>query len=145
MVITGWSSCRSGVKNSWKTSSFVVYELFDFDYFAIMQTQWPSNPRSLPKILRPLLLIFKPLVQFLMLLWYLCVKIPAPDVFIVQVSYEAALATFIYLLQLLNMYITFIVSFMFLRKKTERSFWYFASQALRWRLVFFLKVNQNPC
>nr|XP_016453829.1 PREDICTED: UDP-glycosyltransferase TURAN-like isoform X2 [Nicotiana tabacum] len=49
-----------------------------------METQWPSNPRSLPKILRPLLLIFKPLVQFLMLLWYLCVKIPAPDVFIVQ-------------------------------------------------------------
>ncbi|XP_059288310.1 UDP-glycosyltransferase TURAN isoform X2 [Lycium ferocissimum] len=47
-------------------------------------TQWPSNPKSLPKILRPLLLIFKPLVQFVMLLWYLCVKIPAPDVFIVQ-------------------------------------------------------------
>ncbi|KAK4378088.1 hypothetical protein RND71_004384 [Anisodus tanguticus] len=47
-------------------------------------TQWPSNPRSLPKILRPLLLILKPLVQFFMLLWYLCVKIPAPDVFIVQ-------------------------------------------------------------
>lgn len=47
-------------------------------------TQWPSNPRSFPKILHPLLLILKPLVQFFMLLWYLCVKIPKPDVFIVQ-------------------------------------------------------------
>ncbi|XP_049401428.1 UDP-glycosyltransferase TURAN isoform X3 [Solanum stenotomum] len=49
-----------------------------------METQWPSNPRSFPKILHPLLLILKPLVQFFMLLWYLCVKIPKPDVFIVQ-------------------------------------------------------------
>ncbi|XP_055808062.1 UDP-glycosyltransferase TURAN isoform X2 [Solanum dulcamara] len=47
-------------------------------------TQWPSNPRSFPKILHPFLLILKPLVQFFMLLCYLCVKIPAPDVFIVQ-------------------------------------------------------------
>ncbi|XP_052179272.1 UDP-glycosyltransferase TURAN [Diospyros lotus] len=47
-------------------------------------TQWPTIPRSLPKILRPLMLLLKPLIQFLMLLWFLCVKIPAPDVFIVQ-------------------------------------------------------------
>ncbi|PSR84628.1 UDP-glycosyltransferase [Actinidia chinensis var. chinensis] len=47
-------------------------------------TQWPTIPQSLPKILRPLMLLFKPLIQFLMLLWFLCVKIPAPDVFIVQ-------------------------------------------------------------
>ncbi|KAH6837261.1 UDP-Glycosyltransferase superfamily protein [Perilla frutescens var. hirtella] len=46
--------------------------------------QWPTIPRSLPNILRPLFLILKPIVQFLMLLWYLCVKIPAPDAFIVQ-------------------------------------------------------------
>ncbi|KAI3457565.1 hypothetical protein Pfo_014228 [Paulownia fortunei] len=46
--------------------------------------QWPTIPRSLPKILRPLFLILKPIIQFLMLLWYLCVKIPAPDAFIVQ-------------------------------------------------------------
>ncbi|KAA8526681.1 hypothetical protein F0562_008116 [Nyssa sinensis] len=47
-------------------------------------TQWPTMPRSLPKILYPLMLLLKPLIQFLMLLWFLCVKIPAPDVFIVQ-------------------------------------------------------------
>ncbi|KAA8524092.1 hypothetical protein F0562_010477 [Nyssa sinensis] len=47
-------------------------------------TQWPTIPRSLPKILYPLMLLLKPFVQFLMLLWFLCVKIPAPDVFIVQ-------------------------------------------------------------
>ncbi|KAL3639264.1 hypothetical protein CASFOL_017171 [Castilleja foliolosa] len=35
-------------------------------------------------LLRPLFLILKPLFQFLVLLWYLCVKIPDPDVFIVQ-------------------------------------------------------------
>ncbi|GFP98847.1 chitobiosyldiphosphodolichol beta-mannosyltransferase [Phtheirospermum japonicum] len=46
--------------------------------------QWPAFPRSLPKLLRPLFLILKPIFQFLVLLWYLCVKIPAPDVFIVQ-------------------------------------------------------------
>ncbi|KAK6157477.1 hypothetical protein DH2020_011725 [Rehmannia glutinosa] len=46
--------------------------------------QWPTIPRSFPKILRPLLLILKPIFQFLVLLWYLCVKIPAPDAFIVQ-------------------------------------------------------------
>ncbi|CAK9151790.1 unnamed protein product [Ilex paraguariensis] len=46
--------------------------------------QWPTIPQSLPKIFRPLMLMLKPLIQFLMLLWYLCVAIPAPDVFIVQ-------------------------------------------------------------
>ncbi|PIN01314.1 Chitobiosyldiphosphodolichol beta-mannosyltransferase [Handroanthus impetiginosus] len=46
--------------------------------------QWPTIPRGLPKILRPLFLILKPIVQFLTLLWYLCVKIPAPDAFMVQ-------------------------------------------------------------
>lgn len=44
---------------------------------------WPAIPH-LPKILQPLMLLFKPVFQFLMLLWFLCVKIPAPDVFIVQ-------------------------------------------------------------
>ncbi|CAH9099126.1 unnamed protein product [Cuscuta epithymum] len=47
-------------------------------------TQWPSTPQTLSKMLRPFMLMLKPLVQFVMLLWYLCVKIPAPDVFIVQ-------------------------------------------------------------
>ncbi|KAM7498522.1 hypothetical protein LguiA_022936 [Lonicera macranthoides] len=47
-------------------------------------TQWPTIPRSLPKILRPFMLLIKPLIQFLMLLWFLFFKIPAPDVFIVQ-------------------------------------------------------------
>ncbi|XP_051126192.1 UDP-glycosyltransferase TURAN isoform X2 [Andrographis paniculata] len=46
--------------------------------------QWPTFPRNFPKILRPLFLILKPIFQFLVLLWYLCIKIPAPDCFIVQ-------------------------------------------------------------
>ncbi|KAK9269515.1 hypothetical protein L1049_001290 [Liquidambar formosana] len=46
--------------------------------------QWPTIPRGLPKILHPLMLLLKPLIQLFMLLWYLCVKIPSPDVFIVQ-------------------------------------------------------------
>ncbi|XAR56379.1 Chitobiosyldiphosphodolichol beta-mannosyltransferase [Bertholletia excelsa] len=46
--------------------------------------QWPTVPRSLPKILRPFMLLIKALVQILMLLWFLCVKIHAPDVFLVQ-------------------------------------------------------------
>ncbi|KAG6392103.1 hypothetical protein SASPL_146313 [Salvia splendens] len=45
---------------------------------------WPTVLQRLPSILRPLFLILKPIVQFLTLLWYLCVKIPAPDAFIVQ-------------------------------------------------------------
>ncbi|GAB2231035.1 hypothetical protein Drorol1_Dr00027322 [Drosera rotundifolia] len=47
-------------------------------------TQWLTSPSSLPKILRLLMLLVKPLVQFLMLLWFLCIRIPAPDIFIVQ-------------------------------------------------------------
>ncbi|KAJ7982011.1 UDP-glycosyltransferase TURAN [Quillaja saponaria] len=47
-------------------------------------TQWPTARQSLPKIFQPIMLLFKPLIQFAMLLWYLCVKIPSPDVFIVQ-------------------------------------------------------------
>ncbi|CAH9106489.1 unnamed protein product [Cuscuta epithymum] len=47
-------------------------------------TQWPSTPQTFSKMLRPLMLMLKTLVQFVMLLWYLFVKIPAPDVFIVQ-------------------------------------------------------------
>ncbi|KAJ6752020.1 hypothetical protein OIU85_002441 [Salix viminalis] len=46
--------------------------------------QWPTIPQGLPKMLKPFMLLLKPLFQFLMLLWYLCVKIPAPDVFLVQ-------------------------------------------------------------
>ena len=56
-----------------------------------LQTQWPSVPQSLPKILRPFMLVLKPLVQFLVLLYYLCFKIPAPDVFLVQVSLNFSL------------------------------------------------------
>ncbi|KAJ1388255.1 Glycosyltransferase subfamily 4-like, N-terminal domain [Sesbania bispinosa] len=46
--------------------------------------QWPTARQSLPKILQPIMLLLKPLVQFFMLLWFLCVKIPSPDIFIVQ-------------------------------------------------------------
>ncbi|XP_062169900.1 UDP-glycosyltransferase TURAN isoform X1 [Alnus glutinosa] len=47
-------------------------------------TQWPITPQGLPKIFRPIMLLLKPLIQFFMLLWFLCVRIPSPDVFIVQ-------------------------------------------------------------
>ncbi|KAF8404865.1 hypothetical protein HHK36_009756 [Tetracentron sinense] len=49
-------------------------------------TQWPTTPRSLPKILYPFMLLLKPLIQFLMLLWFLCLKVPSPDIFLVQVK-----------------------------------------------------------
>ncbi|RZC54713.1 hypothetical protein C5167_013568 [Papaver somniferum] len=41
-------------------------------------------PRGLPKMLYPVILLCKALTQFFLLLWFLCCKIPAPDVFIVQ-------------------------------------------------------------
>uniref|UniRef100_A0A7N0TEB8 Glycosyltransferase subfamily 4-like N-terminal domain-containing protein n=1 Tax=Kalanchoe fedtschenkoi TaxID=63787 RepID=A0A7N0TEB8_KALFE len=46
--------------------------------------QCPKVPQGIPKIMYPFILLIKPAVQFLMLIWYLCVKIPSPDVFIVQ-------------------------------------------------------------
>ncbi|EOX92604.1 UDP-Glycosyltransferase superfamily protein [Theobroma cacao] len=46
--------------------------------------QWPKHPHSIPKILYPLILLLKPIIQFIMLLWFLCIKVPAPDVFMVQ-------------------------------------------------------------
>ncbi|KAJ4837271.1 hypothetical protein Tsubulata_017328 [Turnera subulata] len=49
--------------------------------------QWPAFPRSMPNALKLFLLLLKPLFQFLLLLWYLCVKIPAPDVFLVQLKH----------------------------------------------------------
>ncbi|KAJ4717377.1 UDP-glycosyltransferase TURAN-like [Melia azedarach] len=49
-------------------------------------TQWPAVPRGLPKLLPPMLLWLNPFIQFLMLMWFLCVKISSPDIFIPQVS-----------------------------------------------------------
>ncbi|MCL7050887.1 hypothetical protein MKW94_012629 [Papaver nudicaule] len=46
-------------------------------------TQLPV-PHGLPRILHPVILLYKALTQFFMLLWFLCYKIPTPDVFIVQ-------------------------------------------------------------
>nr|XP_011460733.1 PREDICTED: chitobiosyldiphosphodolichol beta-mannosyltransferase [Fragaria vesca subsp. vesca] len=46
--------------------------------------QWPAFPRGVPKILKPFVLLLKPVVQFIVLLWFLCVRISAPDVFLVQ-------------------------------------------------------------
>ncbi|XP_071725973.1 UDP-glycosyltransferase TURAN [Rutidosis leptorrhynchoides] len=46
--------------------------------------QWPSYNGALLKLFRPFMLLLKPLIQFIMLLWFLCVKIKAPDVFLVQ-------------------------------------------------------------
>ncbi|CAA2982310.1 UDP-glycosyltransferase TURAN-like isoform X3 [Olea europaea subsp. europaea] len=52
----------------------------------LLQPQWPTSGGSLPKILHPLMLMLKLIVQFLLLLWYICMKIPVPDVFMVQVT-----------------------------------------------------------
>ncbi|KAL0443673.1 UNVERIFIED_CONTAM: UDP-glycosyltransferase TURAN [Sesamum latifolium] len=43
-----------------------------------------NNSSKSSKDTPPLFLILKPIIQFFMLLWYLCVKIPAPDAFLVQ-------------------------------------------------------------
>ncbi|GLT61445.1 hypothetical protein SLA2020_341500 [Shorea laevis] len=51
----------------------------------VHQKQWPKLLQNLPKILYPLTLLLKPIFQFVMLLWFLCIKVPRPDVFIVQV------------------------------------------------------------
>ncbi|KAK4594568.1 hypothetical protein RGQ29_018307 [Quercus rubra] len=47
-------------------------------------TQWPKIFQGLPRIFRPIMLLLKPIIQFFVLLWFLCLKIPSPDVFIVQ-------------------------------------------------------------
>ncbi|XP_054815088.1 UDP-glycosyltransferase TURAN isoform X1 [Prosopis cineraria] len=59
--------------------------ILDNQYIHIYRMkQWPAARQSLPKILWPMMLVLKPLVQFCMLLWFLCIKIPKPDIFIVQ-------------------------------------------------------------
>ncbi|KAG6604723.1 UDP-glycosyltransferase TURAN, partial [Cucurbita argyrosperma subsp. sororia] len=47
-------------------------------------TQWPKFLQNLPWIFRPVTLLLKPLIQFLMLLWFLIVRIHSPAFFIVQ-------------------------------------------------------------
>lgn len=46
--------------------------------------QLPGFLQRPPRLLYPIILLLKPLVQFCMLIWFLFVRIPAPDVFIVQ-------------------------------------------------------------
>nr|KJB43817.1 hypothetical protein B456_007G217900 [Gossypium raimondii] len=46
--------------------------------------QWQKYSHSLPKIFYPLMLLLKPIIQFVILLWFLCFKVPHPDAFIVQ-------------------------------------------------------------
>lgn len=46
--------------------------------------QWPKFTQKLPWVLRYFVLLLKPLFQLLVLLWHLCIKVPAPDVFLVQ-------------------------------------------------------------
>ncbi|XP_039031886.1 UDP-glycosyltransferase TURAN-like isoform X3 [Hibiscus syriacus] len=50
----------------------------------LMEIQWPKNSHSLLKILYPLMLLLKTIIQFIMLIWFLCFKVPPPDAFIVQ-------------------------------------------------------------
>ncbi|GAB2284430.1 hypothetical protein Dimus_018883 [Dionaea muscipula] len=47
-------------------------------------TQWPTAHGSMPKMFRAFMLLVKPLVQFIMLLWFLCIRTPVADVLIVQ-------------------------------------------------------------
>ncbi|KAI6687089.1 hypothetical protein NL676_023917 [Syzygium grande] len=46
--------------------------------------QWPRVIQGWPKILHPLMTVIKRIYQFIMLLWFLFIKVPAPDVFLVQ-------------------------------------------------------------
>ncbi|TYI02117.1 hypothetical protein ES332_A11G248700v1 [Gossypium tomentosum] len=50
----------------------------------LMEIQWQKYSHSLPKILYPLMLLLKPIIQLVILLWFLCFKVPPPDAFIVQ-------------------------------------------------------------
>ncbi|CAN0862232.1 UDP-glycosyltransferase TURAN [Linum grandiflorum] len=44
----------------------------------------PILLQGLPKVFKPLVLLVKPLIQLVMLLWFLCIKIERPDIFLVQ-------------------------------------------------------------
>ncbi|KAK9165350.1 hypothetical protein Scep_000541 [Stephania cephalantha] len=46
--------------------------------------KWPEFFQHLPKIFYPFVLLLKPLFQFCMLLWFLCIRVPASDFFLVQ-------------------------------------------------------------
>ncbi|XP_074317204.1 UDP-glycosyltransferase TURAN [Silene latifolia] len=52
--------------------------------FIHRMAEWPKFTQKLPWVLRCIILLLKPVFQFIVLLWYLCVKIPAPDLFLVQ-------------------------------------------------------------
>ncbi|KAI4330165.1 hypothetical protein MLD38_028468 [Melastoma candidum] len=60
-------------------------EILDHESIHIHEmTQWPKTLSSLPRIFSPVLLILKPIFQFVTLLWFLFFKVPTPDAFIVQ-------------------------------------------------------------
>ena len=54
-------------------------------FWGVKQAQ-PRFINLLPKILYPVTLLLKAFIQFTMLLWFLFVKVPAPDIFLVQVQ-----------------------------------------------------------
>jgi hypothetical protein len=53
---------------------------------------------GISKVSGALALLLKAAIQFIMLIWFLCFKIPRPDVFVVQVKLHSALL-FAYMVQ----------------------------------------------
>jgi beta-1,4-mannosyltransferase len=52
----------------------------------VLKQAQPRFIQYFPKILYPVTLLLKAFIQFTMLLWFLFVKVPAPDIFLVQVK-----------------------------------------------------------
>ncbi|KAK8270799.1 hypothetical protein V6Z12_D11G220400 [Gossypium hirsutum] len=55
---------------------------------SLSSIQWQKHSHSFPKILHPVMLLLKPIIQFVILLWFLCFKVPPPNAFIVQNPFD---------------------------------------------------------
>ncbi|KAG4121383.1 hypothetical protein ERO13_D11G203250v2 [Gossypium hirsutum] len=70
---------------------------------SLSSIQWQKHSHSFPKILHPVMLLLKPIIQFVILLWFLCFKVPPPNAFIVQVRFyfplERSQVLFLYCLE----------------------------------------------
>ncbi|CAN0862230.1 UDP-glycosyltransferase TURAN [Linum grandiflorum] len=74
--IVGYGGSRSFITEL--NFPWFFYHLYD------LYMQKPILLQGLPKVFKPLVLLVKPLIQLVMLLWFLCIKIERPDIFLVQ-------------------------------------------------------------
>lgn len=87
------------------------------------QTPWPKFLQNLPWIFRPVTLLVKPLVQFLMLLWFL-VRICSPAFFIVQVNKQLKLSCIFMIASYLNKFTSHAIFFSLVSGHRDVS-WFF--------------------